>query len=90
MSDAPKDDPHLEEWEDHPMLQMDGYGDCLVGVVERFGQNPVLCYDKDKVLASLVADGMDETEAQEWFEFNQIGAWMGEYTPCFITTVTND
>jgi hypothetical protein len=28
---------------------------------------------------------MSEEEAYEWFEFNQIGAWLGDATPCFLT-----
>jgi hypothetical protein len=28
---------------------------------------------------------MTSEEALEWFEFNQIGAWVGDSTPCFIT-----
>jgi hypothetical protein len=67
------------------MLVMDGYDDCIVGVVERFGQPPIVCYDRDKVIRAHMKDGMDYEEAEEFFEFNQIGAWLGESTPCFIT-----
>ena len=67
------------------MLVMDGYDDCIVGVVERFGQPPIVCYDRDKVIKAHMKDGMDYEEAEEFFEFNQIGAWLGESTPCFIT-----
>jgi len=67
------------------MLTMDGYGDCVAGIVERFGQEPIVCYDIAKVLKKLQAEGMEEDEAEEFFYFNQIGAWMGEGTPCFIT-----
>ena len=70
--------------EDHNLLIMDGYDDCIEGVVERFGMNPIVCYDKEKVLTKLRAD-MSEQEAYEWFEFNQIGAWLGDSTPCFLT-----
>jgi len=28
---------------------------------------------------------MSEEESIEFFEYNQIGAWVGDYTPCFIT-----
>ena len=28
---------------------------------------------------------MTEEDAEEFFSFNQIGAWWGETTPCFIT-----
>jgi hypothetical protein len=63
---------------------MDGYDDCVEGIVERFGMNPIVCYDKEKVLNKLRKD-MSEEEAYEWFEFNQIGAWLGDATPCFLT-----
>ena len=63
---------------------MQGYDDCIAGIVERFGAPPIVCYDKGKVLARLMQDGMSEDEAEFW-SFNQIGAWVGESTPCFIT-----
>jgi len=66
------------------VLFMDGYDDCIAGVVERFGQPPIICYDRDKVLEKLMGDGMTDEEAVEYFEYNQKGAWMGEGTPCFI------
>ena len=67
------------------LMVMDGYDDCIVGVVERFGQEPIVCYDKEKVLRRLEADGMDRDEAEEFFYLNQIGAWMGDATPCFLS-----
>jgi hypothetical protein len=70
--------------EDYELLIMDGYNDCIEGVIERFGMNPIVCYDKQKVLNKLRED-MSEEEAYEWFEFNQIGAWLGDATPCFLT-----
>lgn len=68
------------------MLVMDGFDDCIEGVVERFGMNPIVCYNKQKVLDKLIDDGCSLMEAEEYYEFNQIGAWMGEGTPCFIDT----
>lgn len=65
-------------------MLMDGFDDCFVGVVERFGQEPIACYDREKVLAQLMGDGMDQDEAEEYFQFNQIGAWIGPKTPCFL------
>lgn len=70
--------------DDYEMLIMDGYDDCIEGVMERFGMNPIVCYNKQKVLDKLQED-MTEEEANEWFEFNQIGAWLGDSTPCFLT-----
>jgi hypothetical protein len=71
--------------DEHKLLTMDGYDDCIVGVVERFGQEPIVCYDKEKVLQRLESDGCDRDEAVEFFYFNQIGAWMGDSTPCFLS-----
>jgi len=69
-----------------PLLKMDGFDDCISGVVERIGQDPIICYDKNKVLDQMVRDGMTYEEAVEYFEYNQIGAWVGERTPCFLIT----
>ena len=76
--------------DEHEMLTMDGFDDCIIGVVERYGQNPIVCYDKEKVIQRLESDGMDRDEAEEFFYYNQIGAWMGDATPCFLSTNTTD
>ena len=56
------------------MLLMSGYNDCIVGVVERFGQEPILCYDKNQVLLKLMKDGMD----WEWYEYKvNKDCWFG-------------
>lgn len=68
------------------LLKMDGFDDCVVGICERCGMDSVLAYDRDKVIDTLVTrDGMTRDEAEEFFEYNQIGAWMGEKTPVFVT-----
>ena len=69
------------------MLVMDGYDDCILGTVERFGQPNIFCYDKEKVLCRLESEGMNRNEAEEFFYFNQIGAWMGDTTPCFLSKI---
>lgn len=71
------------------MLKMDGFDDCVVGICERFGMEAVLAYDRDKVIEKLVADGMTQEEAEDFFEYNQIGAWMGDRTPVFVTLFKN-
>ena len=75
----------VEYFQDGDMLQMDGYDDCVVGVVEQFGRPPIICYDKEKVLQSLMGEGLTYDEAIDFFHFNQIGSYVGEHTPCFIT-----
>lgn len=67
------------------IILYDGYEDALVGFAERFGESPVAVYDKHKCLKILENDGMKPEEAQEWFDFNTLGAGCGPETPVFIT-----
>ena len=76
----------LVESYDSEMLTADGFDDAIIGVSERFGRSPVIAYDKDKCIQGLMdRDGMDYEEAMEFFDFNVIGAWVGDGTPEFIT-----
>jgi hypothetical protein len=65
------------------LLKMDGFDDCVIGMCIRFGQEPVILYDVEKILAKHMKSGMTRDEAEEFFEFNQIGAWVGDRTPAF-------
>jgi hypothetical protein len=70
-------------------LLADGYEAALIGYVERFGQPPLALYDRRKCIEILMKrDGMTDEEANEFFEFNTIGAWMGESTPAFATILS--
>ena len=76
----------LDDWCDQrgiALTVMDGFDDCLAGIVERF-HDVFVVYDRKRVIAKLVADGMDREEAEEWHGFNQLGAWVGEHTPGFL------
>jgi hypothetical protein len=70
-----------EEYPD--LLRMDGFDDAILGVVERIGLQTV-CYDLNKVIEILMKQGMDEQDAWDWYQFNMIGAWVGEATPVFL------
>ena len=63
------------------------FEDAIIGIAYRFGTQPVVAYDMDKVIQVFKEDMPDETDALEYFEFNVIGAWMGDGTPIFIETV---
>jgi hypothetical protein len=79
----------MREWLgeiDPEMLLADGLEDALIGYVERFGQPALALYDRDKCIEILMTrDGMDYEGAVEFFEFNTLGAWVGEHTPVFAT-----
>jgi len=68
-------------------LLADGFEKALIGVAERINLGPVAAYDVEKILEILMErDGMEYSEALEFFEFNIKGAWMGEFTPVYIYT----
>lgn len=70
--------------ESNGLLVMDGFDDCIEGVVERFNDTFVL-YDYEKVIQRLVSrDGMSREDAEEWYSFNMVGGWHGPHTVGFV------
>ena len=67
-------------------LVMDGYDDCVAGILERFGMATVVLYDKEKVIEKIMKEspGCSYQEALEHYEFNQLGGWHGDKTPGFL------
>ncbi len=74
----------VDKFNDEELLFADGFDDCIIGVASRFGQEDIVAYDKDKCIKKLMTDGMTNEEAIEYFEYNIIGAYVGEKTPTFI------
>ena len=71
-------------------LLADGFEEALIGVVDGACRQPVACYDFAKCVDILVAQGMDEEEAEEYLEFNTLGAYVGEMTPLFLHDWRNE
>lgn len=55
---------------------------AILGLVHGFGQEPAVVYDQALVMAAMSRDMASDCE--EWFEFNTIGAFVGEATPRFL------
>jgi len=73
------------------LLIADGLDHAFVGLMMRFNVlEPIACYDYDRVIEGYIEEGMTEEEAVEFFEFNVIGAWVGERTPCYLRRMTLD
>ena len=66
---------------DPELLFADGYDDCIIGLTIR-SDVPVVIYSADKMIEKLAND-MTPEEAQEFFDFNIEGAYMGERTPVY-------
>jgi hypothetical protein len=69
--------------EEHPdLLTIDGFDEAILGVVER-ADLMVVCYDRNKIIQVLMRD-MNAQEAWEYYEYNILGAYMGELTPVYL------
>lgn len=68
---------------DPEALFADGWDECILGTAWSPGRPLLVVYDANAIIEKL-AQEMSETEAEEYFEFNIEGAWMGERTPVFV------
>ena len=55
-----------------------------MGVAERYGGPPVAVLDVEKMLKTLQKTGMTHDQAVEYFEFNILGAYVGEASPVYM------
>ena len=70
------------------MLKADGLDDAIIGVGHRCGEPSIVVYDMEKAV-QIVQKKMDCEiwEAIEYFNFNILGSYIGEYTPIFMEPV---
>ena len=75
-------------------LTTDGFDDCIIGIGRQFNIDLVV-YDQDKIIKKLAkefassckncSDECDHNlQAEEYFNFNIIGAYVGVNTPVYI------
>ena len=68
------------------MLKWDGFDNAIIGVGERCTTDPMIVYDYDKMVKVLVTrDDMSYEEAEEYIDYNIVGAWIGDTTPIIVT-----
>jgi hypothetical protein len=66
------------------MLEPSYFDKAIVGIVTNV-KNQAVCYDVNKIIKILMKeDKMTEEEAREYFDFNILGAWVGEHTPVYL------
>jgi hypothetical protein len=81
-------------------LLLDGFDEAIIGMAERINLGPVVAYDVDKIIEILskdmevnesdLADGesLESVKIEmafDYFYYNIQGAWMGDFTPIFIS-----
>ena len=78
----------LEDSDMEPMLllgspdEVNDFADAFVGVSM---DNSTAIYNENKVIEVFIKrDGMTDIEAVEYYEYNVLGAYMGENTPIYI------
>ena len=71
--------------EDQNILLLDGFDKALIGFGASF-HNPICAvYSYEECINILIDDGMTGEEAEEFFEFNVRGAYIGPTTPIFVS-----
>lgn len=66
-------------------LTADGFDEAIIGVAERCGQPTLVVYDAARCIEILARrEGWDREQADEYFRFNTLGAWVGPNTPLFM------
>ena len=79
--------PELLKEENPEALLADGFEEAIIGICRRYGQVPLATYDYEKCIEILMKrDGMSYEGAVEFFDYNVLGAWVGEGTPVYIQT----
>ena len=75
-----------EFYPDEELLSADGFEDCIIGVsYNKFTSTYNLVYSRSKCIEVLITrDKMTKEDAEEFFDFNVEGAYMGEKTPIWV------
>lgn len=70
--------------EDEKILLADGLENAFLGIGRQF-HHPVAIYSYKKVIKILMRDHkMDREMAEEYFDYNIAGAFVGDQTPVFL------
>ncbi len=56
---------------------------AIIGVVEDKGE-PRVVYSRRKLIECFEDQGMEAEAAEEWYEFNVAGAYLGPNTPLYL------
>lgn len=68
----------IENYQDEEILKADGFDNAVIGIDTNSMR---LIYSVQKCIEVLREEGMDEIDAIEYFEYNVLGAYVGEKTP---------
>jgi hypothetical protein len=72
-----------DQLEDALFLEPATFDEAIIGIAERGTSVAVVCYDRTRCIDILARD-MPREDAEEFFEFNVLGSWVGDMTPVFV------
>ncbi len=75
-----------DNYPDEVIITIDGFDEAFIGIGYSFNK-PYACYDREKMIQCLKADIMTYDEAEEYLDFNVLGAYIGENNPVIIDVV---
>ena len=65
--------------------EAEAFADCVVGIIYGADIADRVCYDAEMVIETLMKlHDWDYETADEWFNFNILGSFVGEGTPVFM------
>ena len=73
----------LDEYAEGAVM-LTGLEEAIIGIVEEFGNGPRVLYSKRKIIELLTKDGMTQSEAEEYYDFNILGLHAGEQNAVFL------
>ena len=73
--------------DDETVQLASGLEDAFIGIGRQFN-NPIAVYSRSKAIQCFIDQGMTLEEAEEYFDFNTAGAWIGNQTPIFMDEPT--
>jgi hypothetical protein len=72
------------------VLLMDGFDEACIGFSQRINEPMLAVYSYDMMLDLLMdRDGMELDVAEEYIEYNCVGAWIGEQTPIIVRSLNS-
>ena len=72
---------------DEDVLLADGFDRALLGIGRAANGLAIAVYCRNRCISVLQEQGMTRLEAEEYFDYNVQGAYVGERTPMFVERI---
>lgn len=70
-------------------MKIEGADSAIIGYAQRCGEPVVVVYDRKLLVKLFMQGGMEEDEAEEYVDFNIVGAWVGNGTPIVMVNLND-